>query len=471
MNKALSLVKDERMKRSLRSFIAGAWSIVEPVNAFQPNWHIDMICEHLEAVSRGEISKLLINMPPRHMKSLLVSVFWPCWEWISSPAKRWLFSSYSHDLSVRDSLKSRRLIQSPWFQRRWGDVFNLTSDQNQKTRYDNDKTGYRLSTSVGGIATGEGGNSIVVDDPHNVKDAISSVTKRSSVLVWWDEVMSTRLDNPKTGSKIIVMQRIHESDLSGHVLAEKGYEHLCLPARYEGNRVVTSLNAVDKRSVVDEPLWPERYGDAELASLETELGAYATAGQLQQRPEPRGGGMFQTENFKIIKALDKKEITSSVRYWDKAGTSGGGCYTAGVLVHRLNDKSFVIADVIRGQWAAPEREKIIRQAAELDGLNTIVWVEQEPGSGGKESAENTIRNLAGYCVYADKVSGAKEVRAEPYAIQVEVGNVSILSNAMAQEFIREHEFFPVGSTKDMVDAASGAFIKILEEERCDIRIV
>ena len=177
-----------------KSFVKQAWHIVEPGTEFIPGYHIDVICEHLEALYKLIIQNLLINIPPRHMKSLLVSVFFPCWVWLNDPYSKFLCSSYAQDLSTRDSLKCRRLIQSLWFQSRWLEKFTITSDQNQKTRFENDKSGYRLSTSVDGLATGEGGDYVIVDDPHNVKQA-ESETKRLAVLKWWDETMSTRINN------------------------------------------------------------------------------------------------------------------------------------------------------------------------------------------------------------------------------------------------------------------------------------
>src|SRR5215831_13906705 len=155
----------ELARRRLREFVCQAWAVVEPATPFVAGWHIDAIVEHLEAVSRGQIRNLLINVPPRHMKSLLTSVFWPAWEWIRWPERRWLYSSYAAQLSIRDSIKCRRLIESPWYRHRWADRFALTSDQNTKGRFDNNRSGYRLSTSVGGAATGEGGDRIVCDDP------------------------------------------------------------------------------------------------------------------------------------------------------------------------------------------------------------------------------------------------------------------------------------------------------------------
>jgi predicted phage terminase large subunit-like protein len=461
----LSIVEQALDEQYLDSFIKSAWPVIEPKTPLIWGWHLDAICEHLQAVTDGHIKQLLINIPPRHMKSLAVSVFWPMWTWIRTPEFRWLYSSYSQELSTRDNLKCRRLIQSQWFRNRWSDRFFLTGDQNQKTRFENNETGYRIATSVAGMVTGEGGDGVVVDDPHNVKET-ESQAKRETCLMWWDESMSTRLNDPNTGFKVIIMQRVHEDDLSGHVLEQGGYEHLCLPARYEGsNRCKTSIPLgnpfKDPRKEDGEPLWPELYHDEVLARLESTMTEYAVAGQLQQRPAPRGGGMFKVVDFKIIKEKPQpNKILRSVRYWDKAGTDDGGMYTCGVLMHKLKSGRFVIADLIRGQWSAGKRESIIRNTTIQDGPNVTVYVEQEPGSGGKESAENTISNNAGYNIYADRVTGDKVTRAEPYGAQVEGHNVDIVQADWVKGFKRRHAVFPMGKYADDVDASSGAFNKL-----------
>src|ERR1017187_10876144 len=198
-------IDSEMAARSLRQFVQQAWVVVETSTQFVPGWHIDANIEHLEAVTRGQIRNLLINVPPRHMKSLLVSVLWPAWEWIRWPERRWLFSSYAATLSIRDSVKCRRLLESPWYKTRWGHVFMLTGDQNAKMRFDNNRSGYRLSTSVGGAVTGEGGDRIVCDDPHNVADVTSDAIRKSA-LDWWDIAVSTRVNDPKTSAMVIVMR-------------------------------------------------------------------------------------------------------------------------------------------------------------------------------------------------------------------------------------------------------------------------
>src|SRR5271163_4307839 len=288
----------ELASRSLSEFVRQAWSIVEPSTPFVPGWHIDAIIEHLEAVSRGQIRNLLINVPPRHMKSLLVSVFWPDWEWLRWPERRWLFSSYGAQLSIRDSVACRRLIESPWYQSRWADRFALTSDQNTKGRFDNNRSGYRLSTSVGGTATGEGGDRIVCDDPHNVQEAESD-SVRKATLDWFDVVMSTRVNDPRSAAKVVVMQRCHQQDLSGHLLEQGGWEHLCLPAEYEDPPRVISIRFPDPRTQAGELLWLERFGRKEIADLKVSLGSYAAAGQLQQRPSPVEGGLIKRHWFRF----------------------------------------------------------------------------------------------------------------------------------------------------------------------------
>ena len=238
------------------------------------------------------------------MKSLTVSVFWPVWEWIRFPHRRWLFASYALSLSVRDSLKCRRLIESPWFQERWGDRFQLTGDQNRKERFENNKTGHRIATSVGGSATGEGGDRVVVDDPHNVRHRESDPIRRAT-LVWWDETMSTRLNDPKTGARVIVMQRIHEKDLSGHVLEQGGYEHLCLPAEFEpARKCTTKLPWSDERKSEGELLWQERISRSEISDFKLRLGPSGYAGQFQQRPAPAGGARFRLEWFRYYERKD-----------------------------------------------------------------------------------------------------------------------------------------------------------------------
>lgn len=218
------------------------------------------------------------------------------------PRVQFLFASYAQKLSFRDSLKTRRLVQSNWYLARWGSRFRLTGDQNAKERFENDKGGYRLATSVEGSLTGEGGGIIAIDDAHNTVD-IESEAERESVITWWDEAMSTRLNDQRTGAYVVIMQRLHESDLSGHILAKNNpdWTHLCLPARYEPERhCVTSIGWSDPRQESGQDLlWPEKFDNRSVVGLELALGSYGSAGQLQQRPAPRGGGIFKRDWWQL----------------------------------------------------------------------------------------------------------------------------------------------------------------------------
>ncbi len=450
-------IRLELAERKLRHFVLQSWPIIEPAREYIPNWHIDAICDHAEAVQGGEIRNLLINIPPRFMKSLTISVLWPSWSWITKPGLQWLTASYAQSLATRDSVKSRRLITSSWYQQRWNDRFELTGDQNAKQRYENDKGGHRIATSVGGSNTGEGGDIIVVDDPHNVKEAESD-TVRIAALEWWDEVMSTRLNDPKHGSKVIVMQRVHEDDLAGHVLEEMDYTHLCLPMEFEPKRkcFVNGTDFEDPREEEGELLWPERVDTVVLKELKKQLGTYASAGQLQQDPAPRSGTLFDVDKFTIVDHVPGR-IVEMYRYWDKAATEGGGCYTAGAKMARLEDGRFIILNVTRDQLSTGNREAMILDTAYADGTQCKIAIEQEPGSSGKDSVNASIRMLAGYNVCADRPTGDKALRADPLSVQVEAENVLLLNGPWIKDFKHECRFFPNSKYKDQVDSASGAF--------------
>ena len=287
---------------SLYEFLTKAWKYIDS-SPWTDGWPIEAVAEHLQAVVDGDIRRLIINIPPRMGKSSITSVALPAWTWAqrktsptSGPGVQFLHASYANQLSLRDSVKCRRLIESPWYQRLWGNRFSLNSDQNTKSRFSNDKGGERLITSIGAAVTGEGGSIIVVDDPNAANEAFSEATIQSTI-DWWDGTMSTRLNDPKTGAYVIIQQRLAEDDLTGHILEKDvgDWTHLCLPMRYERDRAfVTSIGWEDPRQTEGELLWEERFGDKEVSLLERQLGPFASAGQLQQRPEPAGGGVIKS---------------------------------------------------------------------------------------------------------------------------------------------------------------------------------
>jgi predicted phage terminase large subunit-like protein len=292
---------------SLYMFLRSAWKYIDS-SSWRDGWPIEAVAEHLQAVVDGDIRRLIINIPPRMGKSSITSVALPAWAWAqeqrsptSGPGVQFLHASYANQLSLRDSVKCRRLIESPWYQQLWGSRFKLNSDQNTKSRFSNDQGGERLITSIGAAVTGEGGSIIVVDDPNAANEAFSEATIQTTI-DWWDGTMSTRLNDPKTGAYIIIQQRLAEDDLTGHILSKDVGEwtHLCLPMKFEKDRsFVSSIGWKDPRTAEGELLWPERFGNAEVTLLERQLGPFATAGQLQQRPEPAGGGVIKREWWQL----------------------------------------------------------------------------------------------------------------------------------------------------------------------------
>jgi len=309
-----------------------------------------------------------------------------------------------------------------------------------------------------------------MDDPLDPNRAVSE-TELKTANRWMDQTLSTRKVDKANTPTILIMQRLHQNDPTGHVLGktQKSIFHICLPG--EISQYGEKVNPPDlaehyKNNLLD----PKRMGQQVLKEMEADLGQYGYAGQIGQDPVPPGGGLFRVDNFQYTERVPgHNQIVKTVRYWDKAGSQGEGAYTVGVKMHKLTNGKFVVSDVKRGRWASDEREKVLRQTAEADGPNVIVYVEQEPGSGGKESAENSIRNLAGFSAHMDRPTGDKVYRADPYSVQVNNGNVLLLSGCdWINDFKEEHRFFPYGMYKDQIDAAAACFNKIQSKKRAGV---
>lgn len=467
-----------------------AWRVVEPATPFLPNWHIEAISDHLEAVTFGEIRNLIINIPPRHMKSLTVSVFWPTWTWTFAPATRWLFASYAEALAIRDSLKSRRIIQSEWYQNSWKHVFTLTGDQNQKSRFENSKTGYRLATGVGGIGTGEGGDFIVVDDPHKVKEA-ESATVREGVLEWWDSTMPTRLNNPKTGAKVIIQQRVHEADLSGHLLEKmkeggETWELLKIPAEYEPTVSVTGIGFTDPRQEPGELLWENRFDRESIDNLKRSLGSRRAAGQLQQNPAPAEGDIFKRQwwRFWLPAGVNAPPITvrlsdntiftcpqmsipghlsDILQSWDMTfSDNADNAFVVGqVWARHLADK--FLLDQVRDRWGLPATLKAVTSLSEKWPKARLKLVENKAnGPAVIQTLRNKVPGMVAINPMGDKVA-----RAEAVAPEAEAGNVYLPHPALfpwVESWILEHTNFPNSAYMDQVDTHSQALARYIADD-------
>lgn len=440
---------------SLATFARFAWPVLEPATDLKWGWALDAICQHLEAVTNGHLTRLLMNVPPGSMKSLLTGVIWPAWEWgpRNLPHHRFLGTAHKQDLAVRDNLKCRRLIRSGWYQRLW--PVSLVSDQDAKTKFENDKTGFREAMAFTSM-TGSRGDRVILDDPHSVDDANSPV-KLAADITTFREALPSRVNNDQSAI-VIVMQRLHEQDVSA-VAKELGYEHLMIPMRFEADRrCTTSIGWQDPRTTDGELMFPERFPEKQVDELERTLGSYATAGQLQQRPAPRSGGMFQRSDFEVVDALPAGK-GRTVRAWDfaaseqKPGTRPD--WTVGLKMTMIGDVFYVV-DVERGQWKPSKVEDVLVSTASQDGSDVAIRIPEDPGAAGKADAATKIKLLKGYAVKAVRPTGEKSVRARPASAQAEAGNVKLLRGAWNQAFLDELCVFPAGVNDDQVDAFADA---------------
>lgn len=466
----LDLVRAERARRGLRAFYEQAWPVVEPRYKFAGGWLADALCEHLEAWSRFEIKNLVVNIHPRLGKSTLVCVVLPAWVWATSPDRKWLFFSYAAPIAVRDSLRCRRLIESPWYQSRWGSAFSLEEDQNAKSRYDTTASGARISLGVGGAATGEGGDHIVVDDPHDVRKA-DSVDYLDACASWWDNVISPRLNNPERGSRLIVMQRVHDRDLTAHVSAQKelGYEVLDVPAEWEPRPATgpsTSLGwpATDPRTREGEPLLPERFSREFYAAQRATLGAINFSSQFQQRPVPREGAIFKQAWVKFHgqapglrrTPADFDEVLQS---WDCSfKAADDSSFVVGQVWGRLGPDLFLL-DQHRERLSFTQTLSAMRRmtARWPQAIGKLVE-ERANGAAVLDVLRQSIDGLV-----ATNPTESKESRA--YAVQPlwEAGNVYLpdpIEHTWVTAYLDELLAFPKAENDDQVDAMTQALRRL-----------
>jgi predicted phage terminase large subunit-like protein len=447
---------------------------------FVPNWHIEYMCTHLEEVARDVAANqprkhdLIINVPPGTTKTITCSIMFPVWCWTQWPRFRFITASYAKDLSLETAEYARDLIRSDTFRALYPDL-EIKEDKDTKgnykimyrerhhgTRYSKlVPGGNRLSTSVGStVVTGFHAHILIVDDPLNPEQAASE-RELEKANRWMSQTLPSRKVNKAVTPTILIMQRLHEDDPTGHWLAKKkeNVKLICMPGeiRHYGHKLVP---AELKDRYVDELLDPKRMPWTVLRDMEADMGQYGYAGQIGQDPSPPGGGMFRIDNIIVLQEIPHpRNIIKKVRYWDKAATEDDrdAAFTAGVLMYQLTDQRWLIVDVKRGQWATDKREQIMRNVAEADGQDVLIYIEQEPGSGGKESVEASLKNLIGYACYADRPTGKKEFRADPYSVQINNGNFRMLRADWNFVFLEEHRLFPFSTNKDQVDAAAGAF--------------
>ncbi len=462
MNSQQTLIDLDRSlvaKGGLRQFIKLAWAQVEPARPFISGWHIDAIAEHLEAISSNHLNRLVINIPPGCMKSLTCCVFWPAWVWTFKPECKWIYASYSVGLSQRDNLRMRRLIETNWFQQRWGSAFKPLKDNWGAIKFMNDRAGFRLCTSTDGTVTGEHADVQVCDDPIKPQDArggaLATKTVLNACLEWWGETMASRLVDFEKSARVIIMQRLHVHDLAGAVLKEGGYEHLCLPMEYEPKTVcTTSIGFKDPRHAKGELLWPSRFSADAVKQLKKELGSRGECAQLQQQPVPLTGSIFERDHIRYwTKLPNLRNIISS---WDCTFKESGSSYVVGQVWGGIVDTDeYVLIDQIRKRMSFSETLAAIRKIAQLYPTS-IAHVIEEKANGS--AIIDTLRDQIPGIVSVLPLGG-KEARAHAVESLWSNGNVLLPAPTIypwVNELIQEILEFPSSLFDDQVDAMTQA---------------
>ncbi|EXE12607.1 terminase-like family protein [Acinetobacter sp. 983759] len=416
------------------------------------NWHHRVVCDALMKVFRGETKRLIINIPPRYSKTELAVINFMAWCFGKVPDCEFIHVSYSATLAANNAFQTRNLVQEPAFKKIFPDLI-LRDDSKAKDDWRTVAGGVCYAQGTGGTITGFGagkiresfGGAIIIDDPHKASEARSD-TIRKGVIEWFQNTLESRTNSPDTPI-IVIMQRLHEEDLAGWLLDGgngEEWEHL-------------ELSAIQPDGTA---LWPEKHSIETLERMEL-AAPYVFAGQYRQRPSPPAGGFFKPDNIEIVDALPS-EIIKEVRAWDLASSENEGDYTAGMRQAKGKDGYIYIVDVQHAQLGPDGVEKRIKQTAEMDGKSVAIRLPQDPGQAGKAQAKNFITKLSGFNVKAETVSGDKITRAQPFAAQVNVGNVKMLRGDWNKAFIEELRNFPNGKHDDQVDAGSDAFNELNE---------
>lgn len=446
-------------QRSFHDFYKMAWPVMDP-EPFVTGKHIRVIAYHLQLAARREIKQLVICVPPRYSKSLLCSVAFPAWVWTWWPSAKFITCSYDQKLASRDSLASRRLIESRWYQERWPEV-SLEKDQHQKMWYQTTCGGVRYVGSPSSGVTGHGSDFNLFDDPHNIVQG-ESEADREKARVFWFESMSSRFNTPERGVSLVIQQRVHQKDVAGECM-RRGYYAVVLPARFEPDH--PNRCAYDWRTAPGAPLWPEKFPDPVLTTLWSVLRDYATASQQQQRPVAREGGLFKREWFEIVDALPAG--ITWVRAWDFAGTKktikNDPDWTVGCKIGICPKGVVYIANIVRDRVDPGGVQQMVENTAKQDGRDVRIFIPQDPAQAGKSQILYYVTKvLPGYMVSSAIVNDTKADRADPFAAQAKVGNVKLYRALWNEDFLEELSGFPGHAHDDQVDAAASGYTMLLD---------
>jgi predicted phage terminase large subunit-like protein len=444
-----TLVNRIEMRDHLAPFVKQVVATVDPGAVYKHNWHIDLICEYLEACTNGDIKRLIINIPPRHLKTLIVSVAWPAWLLGKNPSEQILSTTYSQSLSMRDSVNCRLVVQSEWYKKLFPEV-EIVSDMNMKSEFVTTERGHRIATSVGGTSIGRGGKVLLCDDPLNPLQALSDI-ERIKTNTWLDQNFMTRFNDEKEGVAVLVMQRLHTDDPTGHFKEKGGWEHLVVPLEAE-KKEIWDFGRVKHVREEGEILHEERMGASEIAQKKKDLGSYGYAGQYQQRPSPLKGGMIDLQWFKRYTTIPK-EFIRIIQSWDTASKD-----------KEIND----LIDVYRDRIQYPQLERAAKGKFRQFNPSTILIEDKSSGI----SLIQTLRQSTDgkYPVIAIEPEKDKVTRMSTCTPTIEAGYCYLpVQASWLPDYESELMNFPNSTTKDNVDATSQFLNYVREPKEVTLR--
>lgn len=450
-----------RVTLTLADFVKESWEVLEPSTELLWNWHIDAMCLHIQEALLDwykhkknphypqRIQNLLINVPPGSLKSRVLSVCTPAWFWTICPSWRAIFLSANPRVALRDSVYCRDVIESEWYQKRFLPDWSLRSDNNSKSSFWNTKGGVRSAFGFNSRITGDRGDSLLWDDPHDAQEVNSEVI-RQGVIDRWDSAIRNRVNDLKSSLRIGIMQRLHESDLSGHVLGQGGWEHLCIPQEFEKARIPTALGWVDPRSEPGELMFPGRFSPEVLAQEKKALGSYGFAGQHQQRPSPADGGHFKRSWWQYYKVAPA-EFDLIIQSWDCSfKETNKSDFVVGQVWGKVGAR-FYLLDQVRDRMDFPATIAAIRALSAKWPQASAKLIEDK--ANGPAVISSLQREIPG--LIPIEPEGGKLVRAIAIAPYVEAGNVFLPEDASwVGDYVAEFSTFPNGANDDQCDSTS-----------------
>lgn len=444
------------IKTDLSSFIQKCFATVNPGTKYLHNWHIDLIAETLKKCEDGKIKRLIINIPPRYLKSLSVNVAWPCWLMAKDPSRRIISASYSQGLSTKHSLDSRLVINSKWYQAAFPNT-RIVTDQNEKDKFVTTQRGFRFATSVGGTITGEGGNFLIVDDPHNPAH-IMSKAQRENVLNWYEQVFASRLDDKNKGVIVLIMQRLHPEDLTNHLTtkAKKVWHHLVIPAITEKNIIYNDKFIFPKNT----SLHPARESKKQLKITKAELGGFNFSAQYLQKPLSEENGMVKYAWFDRY-LTPPNNLTNITQSWDTGIKSSATSDYSVCTTWGESENKYYLLNVTRVKMEYPELKRKILQMR--DEYSPEVILIEDKASG--QSLIQELRAETKIPIIPVNPINDKVTRFARVSTMIEAGKVSIPKKVeWLEDFEAEIFSFPNVSHDDQVDSLSQYLNRARTEE-------